>query len=138
MTPEYEREVIVFERLALAIGPTASLKLCQFYGCGSKTLYVPNEKTPDHEISRLIGDEAFAYLVSAFSGETICLPSLAGMKYLRRAGLVRQLSACGVPQRLIAAAIGLGIERVRQIQKQLAADGFASRFENIEPEEVIL
>lgn len=125
-------EIKAFERLALVAGPSAALRLCNFYGLGSKNLYVPNAPTRDHEIERLVGREAFVCLVAEFSGETISIPTLDSMKYIRRAGLVHQLTRCGVPPRLMTSAIGLGEARIHQIQERLKQEGYGSFIESEE------
>lgn len=132
-----DQGVLLFERLANAIGPGAALKISAFYGQGSCTLYVPENVhvINGHRLEKLIGEEAFGYLVSSFGGETIPAPRLACMDVLRRAGAIANLARYNVPPRIVAASLDLSERRVRQITEQLRLEGFAGLIDETEKEE---
>ena len=118
------KEVLTLERLCDTVGSSAALRLTAFFGsAGSPTLYVPETATPGHRIEKIIGGDAFGYLVQAHGGETICLPNLSLVTQYQRAGAVASMVRHGMPFPQIARTIGLTRNRVRDLAKQLDEDG---------------
>nr|MBL8410718.1 hypothetical protein [Dechloromonas sp.] len=119
-----QSELKGFDRLAAEIGGGPALLLCAFYGGMAHGAYVPAQPVEGHVIEKLIGREAFGWLCQAFGGETLCLPTLDGLRHIRSAGLVAGLSRHGVPKHLMAAACDLSTRRIEQIREQLRLEGF--------------
>lgn len=113
-----------FDRLAAEIGGGPALLLVSFYGGMAHGCYVPAQPVDGHVIEKLIGREAFGWLCQAFGGETLCLPTLDGLRHIRAAGMVAALARHGVPKTLMAAACDLSTRRIEQIKDQLRLEGF--------------
>ena len=105
-------EVINLERMANSIGVTAALRLFYFFAQNSETLYIPEKVIPGHLIEKVIGPEAFDYLVQTFGGETISIPNLGSIEATRREGWIFSLAKKGVPKKKIADLLGIGERHV--------------------------
>lgn len=114
-------ELRLFETLAHEIGPTAALLLCAF--SGGRTCYVPDTIPVGHWLRSLLGDEGASKLVMAHGGETLSIPTCE-LTPIRRAGMVHALRRHGLTDRLLARVIGVSLNRIQQIRKSLALEGF--------------
>lgn len=113
----------ILERLGNCVGPLAAMKICSRWA--GRPLYiplhVPGRTIPnDHPIAALIGRRLAQDLVLEFGGETISVPGHE-FRDLRRAGLVEALRGHNVPNRLIALALGISENRVRQLVAEMEA-----------------
>lgn len=113
-----------FERVSREVGGSNALLLCAFFGHGSKTFYVPNSPVDRHRLERLLGRDSFLYMIEAFGGETLQVPSLDCLKPIRAAGMISALARYKVPDRLMASACKVTPRRIAQIRAQLSLDGF--------------
>jgi hypothetical protein len=116
-----QNEIKTFERLALAIGPSAALLICAFWAY--RSLYVPTTLPAEHILRRLIGNEAAEYLVAQFGGECLSIPGCE-LRPVRRAGQLHALSPYGVSDRAAALAIGITPRRVEQLRAELQREGY--------------
>jgi hypothetical protein len=113
MTPNSHK---TFDELSNSIGAVPALKLCSFFH--GTSLYVPQKWVHGHIIEKLIGREAFDYLIRGHGNETINIPELE-MLDLRRAGRLHQLLKLGCSDTLAAQLIGVSKRQIHNIKTQL-------------------
>ncbi len=123
------------EKISLAVGTSAALRLAAFFGGTGKNLYVPLEATPGHLIEKLIGAEAFGYLVEAFAGENVWMPAV-DLAPLQAAGKVWMLRQSELSNSQIGNLLGLSKQRISQINAALRRDGFLDLAAELEPTNV--
>ena len=101
--------------LAEIVGTPAALKLAACWG--GLTLYVPDQASPDHAITRTVGLDAFVELVRVYGGQSLWIPTASFVSDARQAR-VCYLLELGVAVSRIAWLLGLTPERVKQIAGQ--------------------
>lgn len=121
------------EKIANQIGTSAALRLAAFWGGTGRQLYVPLEATPGHLIEKVIGPEAFGFLVQAYGGENLWLPQV-DLEPLRNAGRVYLLRQSELSNNQIGNLLGLSKQRVQQINAALRLDGFFDLAAELETE----
>lgn len=82
-TTEYKRKPNgTAEDLGAIIGFSNTLLICGTRG--GRQLYIPEKTSPDHLLSKLLGETAFRALVDAWGGETLTIPNLAEFNRYQR------------------------------------------------------
>lgn len=114
-------ELRFFERLAKAVGATAALRICAYWG--RRKLYVPSKIASDHLIAKVIGLEAAQGLVSAFPEQLLSIPACE-LTSLRRAAHVAMLWKYGVPVTASANILGVSAQRIKQLRGELQLEGY--------------
>lgn len=109
--------LVTFDSLATHIGAVPALKLCAFFA--GRSLYVPQKWTPSHIIEKLVGREAFNYLINGFSNDVINIPEME-LQDLRRAGRLHELLKLGASDALSAQLLGVSKRHILNIKNQLA------------------
>lgn len=112
----------LLDDLAPVIGYTATCALAAWYE--GKNLYVPGTYTPDHSLTRLIGEPALRALVDAFASETLAIPPATDPARYRRDRMLCECVADGLPLRRIAEIFDLSVRRVEQLREDLEARGW--------------
>ncbi len=113
-----------FQEISDQIGGAPALMICAFFGGMGRPLYVPAQAIPGHTLEKLIGREAFGWLIAWRGGETLHVPSLKALESVRRAGQIAALSKLGASRPAMAALCGVTERRVDQLLDQLRLEGF--------------
>lgn len=116
-----EHKNSVLDDISSAIGYTATTVICAWFG--GKELYVPKEYSPEHPISRLIGESATKRLIRDFEGQYVFVPKNAIYYRSLRHRNVHELVRCNVPVDRICSVLNLSPTQVRNIRGELGELG---------------
>lgn len=109
--------------VAAAVGFTAALRLCAWFGGKHNSLYVPATASPEHPIALLIGMPAFQRLVEEWGSQWVALPTLEWYEEDCRNRVLRDLLAAGVKTNLISRTTNLSYRRVQQLRTHFEESG---------------
>lgn len=109
--------------IAGVIGFTPTLRLVAWYGDVSAQLYVPSAASPDHDLARLIGMQAFELLCREWGNEHLAIPTMQAYHEDCRNRKVKDLLEKGHSPREIARYVDVGERRVQQIRVLLEQVG---------------
>lgn len=109
--------LVTFDSLSTHIGAVPALKLCAFFA--GRSLYVPQKHSIGHIIEKLIGREAFDYLIQGYANDVINIPEMELLD-LRRLGRLHELLKLGANDTLAAQLIGVTKRHILNMKNQLA------------------
>lgn len=111
----------ILEDIGAEIGYTATCALVDWFG--GRSLYIPEKADDSHDIARVVGVRAFARLVAAWGGETICLPLDYQREIVRRDRMICALIHQGLGTREVARVAMITERQVQHIRRRLEDDG---------------
>lgn len=113
----------LLDDLSAEIGFTATCVLSAMYG--GKSLYIPRDADPNHQIAKLIGVSAFRALVKSPFGGTNIRFMPRNKAYLRfaRWRVVKDMILDGKSANHIAEAVGITTNGVNNIRRTMEQNG---------------
>lgn len=117
--PKFRQESLkTFDELANSIGAVPALIFCSFFA--GTSVYIPASfaATTDHPICKVIGPEAFDYLVRSHGSVSLNIPTLELLS-IRRAGKLWQLQKLGANDGLCSQLLGVSKKQIVNLKNDL-------------------
>lgn len=118
----------IFEDVGAIIGAQAAISLAGWQD--GAPVYIPTTPPPDHHLCPILnpddptnGHALLQRLAAEFGGETLCLPKVAQLDYMRQRGQIYRHLKKGVSVRCIAHDVGLGERQIAKHRRWLEQHG---------------
>lgn len=118
----------ILEDLGAVIGTEAALRLAGWQD--GAPVYIPANPGPDHALCAVLdpedpaaGHDLLQRLRAEFGGETLCLPKVAALDYMRLRGRICRHLKKGVSVRCIAHTLGMSERQIINHRRWLEVNG---------------
>jgi hypothetical protein len=106
------------------VGFSATIRLIEWHGGGH--VYVPDAATPDHPLSKLMGESALRALCEEFGGQMVWVPADVAGQHRAALNLKKHVAKRylkGEGSDTIALALDISRRQVQRIRRELEAAG---------------
>lgn len=118
----------ILEDIGAVIGASAALRLAGWQD--GAPVYIPSTPAPEHRLCAILapddpqaGFNLLARLSADFGGETLCLPKVAELDYMRLRGQICRRLRRGVSVRCIAHDLGISERQINNHRRKLEEAG---------------
>jgi hypothetical protein len=108
--------------ISTVIGYDATRSLHAWFA--GRSLYVPLQPEADHPLAILLGLATFRFLVGAYAGEMLKIPTEAAENWAFRDRRIAEMLAAGQTAADVATQVDLSERRVQQIRDELVLRGW--------------